>query len=223
VTEELERLKWFLWHGNVFRALQVIEALKMDLDDSDHLSPEQRKVLTAVTEFGGYLRANAASIPNYGERYRAGETISSAFVESTVNQVVRKRMVKKQRCAGRPRARTCCSRCGRRCSMATQVLNGEWAGAFQRWYPAFVAPTESPEGGELAAQASAREQASTPIRTRPTPARATQKTRLADHADAQPGYRRSAGQVPGLYGRNCGYDLVRQFATDAHLRRSLAR
>jgi len=87
VAEDLERLKWFLWHGNVFRALQVVEALEIDLDDSDHLSPEQRKLLTTITEFGGYLRANVTSIPNYGERYRAGETSSSAFVESTVNQV----------------------------------------------------------------------------------------------------------------------------------------
>ncbi len=48
-----------------------------------------------VAEFGGYIRANATSIPNYGERFRAGETTSSAFVESAVNQVVSKRMVKK--------------------------------------------------------------------------------------------------------------------------------
>jgi len=31
-----------------------------------------------VSEFGGYLRANHAWIPNYGERYRNGEVISSA-------------------------------------------------------------------------------------------------------------------------------------------------
>jgi hypothetical protein len=31
--------------------------------------PEQRKLCEAIGEFGGYLRANAASIPNYGERY----------------------------------------------------------------------------------------------------------------------------------------------------------
>jgi len=35
-------------------------------------------------------------MPNFGERYRNGETISTAFVESTVNQVISKRMVKKQ-------------------------------------------------------------------------------------------------------------------------------
>ena len=59
-------------------------------------TPEQRKLLRAVTEFDTYIRANAWSIPNYGERYRAGEPISSSFVESAVNQVVSKRMVKKQ-------------------------------------------------------------------------------------------------------------------------------
>ena len=37
-----------------------------------------------------------AFIPNYGERYRHGERISTGFVESTVNQVVSRRMVKKQ-------------------------------------------------------------------------------------------------------------------------------
>jgi len=35
-------------------------------------------------------------IPNFGERYRQGDTISTAFVESTINQVVSKRFVKKQ-------------------------------------------------------------------------------------------------------------------------------
>jgi hypothetical protein len=68
VGEELGRLEWLLWHGNVFRALQVIDDLVMDLD-VDGPGPEQRKPLKAVTEPGTYVRANAGSIPNYGERY----------------------------------------------------------------------------------------------------------------------------------------------------------
>lgn len=96
-AKELERLKWFLWHGNVFRALQVLGDLGMDLEE-DEASPAQRKTHKAVVEFGGYIRANRAWIPHYGERYRAGEAISNAFVESAVNQVVSKRMVKKQHC-----------------------------------------------------------------------------------------------------------------------------
>jgi hypothetical protein len=33
---------------------------------------------------------------NFGERYRQRDTISTAFVESTINQVVSKRCVKRQ-------------------------------------------------------------------------------------------------------------------------------
>jgi hypothetical protein len=32
-----------------------------------------------------YITANEAFIPNYDDRYRYGEVISTAFVESTVN------------------------------------------------------------------------------------------------------------------------------------------
>ncbi len=83
----LQRLKWFLWHGNVFRALQTVQDLEIDLDVEEP-SVSQTKLLKAVREFGGYLTANASCIPNYGERRRAGETISTSFVESTVNQVI---------------------------------------------------------------------------------------------------------------------------------------
>ncbi len=46
-----------------------------------------------MAEFDGYIRASGAWIPNYGERFRAGDAISGAFVESAVNQVVRDRHV----------------------------------------------------------------------------------------------------------------------------------
>jgi hypothetical protein len=63
--------------------------LAVDLDvEEPHVA--QAKLLKAVREFDSYLRANAERIPNYGERRRAGEAISTAFVESTVNQVVSK-------------------------------------------------------------------------------------------------------------------------------------
>ncbi|MCP2365849.1 hypothetical protein HD597_012953 [Nonomuraea thailandensis] len=45
-------------------------------------------------EFHGYIDGNRAQIPNYGERHRRGEPISSATAESTVNQVISRRMVK---------------------------------------------------------------------------------------------------------------------------------
>jgi hypothetical protein len=136
LAEELERLKWYLWHGNVFLALQTITYLQLDADCADN-GPEQRKLSKAVAEFGGYIRANATSIPNYGERYRNGETISSAFVESAVNQVVSKRMVKKQQMRWTPRGAHLLLQ------LRTRVLNDDLAANFQRWYPAFVPPSNS--------------------------------------------------------------------------------
>jgi hypothetical protein len=138
VERELERLKWFLWHGNVFRALQLVGELELDLD-VEWASAGQRKLLKAVTEFGGYLRANGAWLPNYGERYRAGEAISSAFVESTVNQVVSKRMVKKQQMRWTPRGAHLLLQ------VRTRVLNDDLADAFRRWYPAFTSAADLQE------------------------------------------------------------------------------
>ena len=49
-----------------------------------------------MTEFETYIRNHREFIPNSGERYRQGETIRTAFVESTIQQVVSRRFVKKQ-------------------------------------------------------------------------------------------------------------------------------
>ena len=70
-ARQLQRLKWFLWHGNLFRALQVVEDLEEDLQ-LEEAGPEQRKLLRAIREFDGYLRANRASIPNYGNAIATG-------------------------------------------------------------------------------------------------------------------------------------------------------
>ena len=124
----LERLKWYLWHGNVFRALQLVEDLEFDLDGLRE-SPEQHKLVKAVHEFASYITANRGFIPNYGERYRYGEAISTAFVESTVNQVISKRMVKKQQMRWTRRG------AHNLLQIRTQVLDGEFREAFARWYP----------------------------------------------------------------------------------------
>jgi hypothetical protein len=84
LDDELERVKWYLWHGNVFRALQVIEGIQWQLEDLDEEVPASRKLAKTVAEFHTYITANEDFIPNYGERYRYGEVISTAFVESTV-------------------------------------------------------------------------------------------------------------------------------------------
>ena len=128
ITAQLERLKWFCWHGNVFRALQTIDDILFDLDITEP-SPEQARLLKAVREFDSYIRANAERIPNYWERQRAGEAISTAFTESAVNQVISKRMVKKQQMRWTPRGAHLLLQ------VRTRVLNDQLADDFHRWYP----------------------------------------------------------------------------------------
>ena len=94
--EEFERIKWYLWHGNAFRALQEIEGVQWVLEDCEDEVPASTKLAKSLREFRGSIEAKVQFIPNYGERYRYGEAIATGFVESTVNQVVSKRMVKKQ-------------------------------------------------------------------------------------------------------------------------------
>ena len=66
-----------------------------------------------------YIDNNAQLIPNYGEKYRYGESITTAFVESTVNEVVAKRMVKKQQMQWSPTGAHYLLRQERRCSMVS--------------------------------------------------------------------------------------------------------
>jgi hypothetical protein len=49
-----------------------------------------------VGELLGYLARNEETLVHYAARRRRGEPISTAFVESAVNEIVAKRMNKKQ-------------------------------------------------------------------------------------------------------------------------------
>jgi len=72
-------------------------------------------------------------LKNLNERYRQGETISTAFVESTINQVVSRRFVKKQQMQWTLRGAHLLLQ------TRTKVLNNELEGVFRRWYPQFRA------------------------------------------------------------------------------------
>jgi hypothetical protein len=84
-----------------------------------------------IGEFETYIRNNEEFIPNFGERYRNDEMISTAFVESTVNQVISKRMVQKQQMQWTPRGAHLLLQ------TRTKVLNNELEVVFRRWYPRF--------------------------------------------------------------------------------------
>ena len=55
----------------------------------DEISYQNRKKFVRhLDEMDTYIRNNRHLIPNYGETWRYGETITTAFVESTINEVV---------------------------------------------------------------------------------------------------------------------------------------
>ncbi|MGW7613500.1 hypothetical protein ACWGKW_40920 [Streptomyces sp. NPDC054766] len=136
VDAELERIKHFLWHGNTFRALDLLDDLVEDFRDPVHRSPSdtQQAFSTRLGEFCGYIHGNDDQIPNYGERHRCGEPVSSATAESAVDQVISKRMVKKQQMRWSPRGAHLLLQ------VRTRVINGDLADDFARWYPGFTTP-----------------------------------------------------------------------------------
>jgi hypothetical protein len=129
MAAQLERVKWFLWHGNVPRALEILDDLDDDLDLQPAPGDCSRKLLKTLREFQGYIALNRTYIPNYGDRYRHGEAISTAFAESTINQVVSKRMVKKQQMRWSQRG------AHHLLQVRTKVLNGDFQATFAGWYP----------------------------------------------------------------------------------------
>jgi hypothetical protein len=133
VSKRLESAKHLLWHGNTEEALERLANLIMDLSLIQAHSAAAAKIAEGVAEFETYIRNNSAFIPNFGERYRQGETISTAFVESTINQVVSRRFVKKQQMAWTLRGAHLLLQ------TRTNVLNNELDDVFRRWYPQFRA------------------------------------------------------------------------------------
>jgi hypothetical protein len=80
-----------------------------------------------------YLHANRSALVNYGQRRHDGLPISTAFVESAVNEILSKRMIKKQqmrwnRWTLQPFL-----------DVRVAVLNKSLSGSFRRRYPAFQA------------------------------------------------------------------------------------
>ena len=96
LLDRIDRAKWALWNGQLAKTLGHLSELRVwtwnvraDPSWLEHLR-------THLSELTCYLDANADSLPNYGARHRQGAAISTAFVESTVNEIVSRRMVKRQ-------------------------------------------------------------------------------------------------------------------------------
>jgi hypothetical protein len=129
IRNQIARLKWSLWHGQVDKALGKIDDLEIAIAPFHETYARFPRLVKALSELRTSIVNNRHVIPNDGERDHNGEMIATGFVESTVNEVVSKRFCKKQQMQW--------SKEGAHLLLQTRgrALNGELGAIFKRWYP----------------------------------------------------------------------------------------
>ena len=137
LRSEIASAKWHVWHGNIHRALKLLTGVSFGFDACAE-NDSRTKSGKMLDELRVYLDRNRATIPNYAERHLAGEPISSATAEATVNLVIAKRMVKKQQMRWSPTG------AHRMLQVRTRVLDHQLDDDINRWHPRTPSPTETP-------------------------------------------------------------------------------
>ena len=127
----LERTKWSLWHGKPKQAYDRFREVEWRIWQVGSRYPKFSALARAVNEFQRYIDQNAHIIPDYGARWRAGQVISTAFIESLVNSLVAKRFAKKQSMQWTPQGAHLLLQ------VRTRTLNGDLASKFCKSYPDF--------------------------------------------------------------------------------------
>lgn len=137
-VRDLDRAKWKLWHGRSSACLGRLAQLANWLT-CGHVRDVRGAVATRrhVNDLIEYLHANRHALVNYGRRRHDGLPISTAFVESAVNEILSKRMINKQqmrwnRWTVQPFL-----------NVRIAVLNNTLGGSFRRAYPAFQADNDN--------------------------------------------------------------------------------
>lgn len=140
IQKQLARAKWYLWHGNAKKALDRLDDLVERVTYIEHTPSYEhwKNFCKTLAEFDSYIRNHQPQITNYGERYRYGETITSSFVESTINQIVARRCCKKQQMQWSKKGAHLLL------VMRSKVFNEELRDCFLQWYPNLKIETEEP-------------------------------------------------------------------------------
>jgi len=133
LCKHLKSLKWRLWHGYIGGAINRIRAilctLRLRTIAGKQAAVRMRRL---IKELLRYLNNNEDSLANYGRRYRSGHRISTAFVESAVNQLIDKRMSKSQQMRWSPIGAHALLQ------VCAELIDGRLGTAFSRWYAGFA-------------------------------------------------------------------------------------
>jgi len=137
LAHRLRQIKGYLWNGNLHDGQVAIDDLVMDLDEVETDYASIKALRKAASEFQTYIDNNTWMIPNYAERRRYGERVSTGFVESTVNTVVGKRFCKRQQMRW--------SKTGAHLMLQTRTrtLDGTLRAKFEQWYPGMKSDEEA--------------------------------------------------------------------------------
>jgi hypothetical protein len=94
---DIERAKWCLWHGPWKRCLvKLVTTLRWSETNRNRDAAGIETIRRHLRDLIDYFEANTAQLVNSGSRRRHGETISTALVESAVNEIASRRMIMKQ-------------------------------------------------------------------------------------------------------------------------------
>jgi hypothetical protein len=132
LTGRLDRAKWCIWSGKSAKGLRYLQSVQAWLTPwRARETPALVRLSSALRDLVMYLNSNRDSLPNYGKRYRADQPIATGWVESTVNEIIAKRMVKKQqmrwnRFTAQPFL-----------TLRVHVLNATLEQAFSTWHAGF--------------------------------------------------------------------------------------
>jgi len=129
IREQIARLPWSLWHGQVDKALGQLDDLASAIAPCHGTYARCTQLGKALSALRTYSGHNRHGIPHDGPRYHDGEAIATGVVASTVHEVVSNRFGQKQpRPWSKPSAHLLLQ-------TRVKTRDGELGAIFKRWYP----------------------------------------------------------------------------------------
>jgi hypothetical protein len=123
--------------AKVFHLLDLQPCRPLPWTLTTYSLPVSRRIPTVPVALTGglvtYIENNADAITDYAARWDHGETISTAFAESTVDLVISRRFAKKQQMQWSKKG------AHRLLQTRTRTLDGTLHDLFTTWYPAMPA------------------------------------------------------------------------------------
>jgi hypothetical protein len=104
---DVDRLRHLLWNGHHQEACQALGRVVSWAENAALLNgvavAKAGRLAAHCTALHGYIGNNEGALIDYGQRYRAGEPISTSRAEGTVNHLVNARMNKRRQMRWSPR------------------------------------------------------------------------------------------------------------------------